>query len=100
MPENAEIRPTISVIMPTLNAEALLENALGSIARQTYPRERIQIILADAKSKDRTREIARKYGALVLDDNGRNMEEGKRLALGHATGEYICFMDADNEVTH
>ena len=28
------------------------------------------------------------------------MEEGKRLALQHATGEYIVFVDADNEITH
>jgi glycosyltransferase involved in cell wall biosynthesis len=28
------------------------------------------------------------------------MEEGKRLALRHATGEFIVFMDADNEITH
>jgi len=65
--------------------------------RQTYPRDRYEIILADAHSKDRTREIAKKYNAIVLDDNGKNMEEGKRLALGHATGDYIVFVDADNE---
>ena len=58
--------PRISVIMPTLNAEAILENCLGSIAGQTYPRDRIEIILADAHSKDRTREIAKKYGCIVL----------------------------------
>jgi glycosyltransferase involved in cell wall biosynthesis len=86
--------------MPTLNAGAILENCLASIARQTYPRERMEIILADARSRDNTREIAAKYGAKVLDDNGRNMEEGKRLALRHATGEYIVFVDADNEITH
>ncbi len=86
--------------MPTLNAEALLDNVLSSITRQTYPRDRYEIILADAHSKDRTREIARKYGAIVLDDNGKNMEEGKRLALQHATGDYIVFVDADNEITH
>jgi glycosyltransferase involved in cell wall biosynthesis len=28
------------------------------------------------------------------------MEEGKRLALQHATGEFIVFVDADNEITH
>jgi glycosyltransferase involved in cell wall biosynthesis len=28
------------------------------------------------------------------------MEEGKRLALRHASGEYIVFIDADNEITH
>jgi glycosyltransferase involved in cell wall biosynthesis len=78
--------PRVSFIMPTLNVEALLDNALSSIIRQTYPRDRYEIILADAHSTDRTREIAAKYGAIVLDDNGKNMEEGKRLALQHATG--------------
>ena len=57
-------------------------------------------MLADAHSTDRTREIAKKYGAIVLDDDGKNMEEGKRLALQHATGEFIVFVDADNEITH
>ena len=96
----AENFPRITFIMPTLNAETILDNCLASIARQTYPRDRYEIILADAHSTDRTREIARKYGAIVLDDNGKNMEEGKRLALLHATGEYIVFVDADNEITH
>ena len=92
--------PRVSFIMPTLNAEALLDNVLSSITRQTYPRDRYEIILADAHSTDRTREIAEKYGAIVLDDAGKNMEEGKRLALQHATGDYIVFVDADNELTH
>jgi glycosyltransferase involved in cell wall biosynthesis len=86
--------------MPTLNAGALLDNCLASIARQTWPQNRLEIILADAHSTDSTREIARKYGALVVDDDGKNMEEGKRLALQHANGEFIVFVDADNEITH
>jgi glycosyltransferase involved in cell wall biosynthesis len=86
--------------MPTLNAGALLDNILASILRQTYPRERYEILLADAHSTDDTRKIAAKYGATVLDDNGKNMEEGKRLALRQATGDYIVFVDADNEITH
>ena len=100
MPPSLESLPRVSFIMPTLNAEALLDNVLASIARQTYPRANMEIILADAHSKDGTRAIAQKYGALVLDDDGKNMEEGKRLALRHATGDYIVFVDADNEITH
>jgi glycosyltransferase involved in cell wall biosynthesis len=100
MPMNFDNTPRVSIIIPTLNVEALLDNCLDSIARQNYPRERREIILADAHSADRTREIAGKYGAIVLDDNGRNMEEGKRLALIHAKGDYVVFMDADNELTH
>jgi glycosyltransferase involved in cell wall biosynthesis len=95
-----ELLPKVSFIMPTLNAAALLDNCLASIAAQTYPRERYEIILADAMSTDGTRDIAARYGAMVIDDRGRDMEQGKRLALQHATGEYIVFVDADNEITH
>jgi glycosyltransferase involved in cell wall biosynthesis len=100
MQSGLENLPRVSFIIPTLNVEVLLDNCLASIARQTYPRNRYEIILADAHSADRTRDIAKKHGAIVLDDDGKNMEEGKRLALQHATGEYIVFVDADNEITH
>jgi glycosyltransferase involved in cell wall biosynthesis len=100
MPPDPDPLPRVSFIMPTLNAEALLDNVLSSITRQTYPRDRYEILLADAHSTDRTREIAKKYHAIILNDDGKNMEEGKRLALQHATGEYIVFVDADNEITH
>ena len=92
--------PRISFVIPTLNVEALLDTCLASITRQTYRRDRYEIIVADAHSKDRTREVARRYNAIILDDDGKNMEEGKRLALRHATGQYIVFVDADNEISH
>lgn len=100
MQSSSENLPRLSFIMPTLNVEALLDNCLASITRQTYPRDRYEILLADAHSTDRTREIAKKYGAIVIDDDGKSMEEGKRSALQRATGEYIVFVDADNEITH
>lgn len=100
MPAGPENFPRVSFIMPTLNAEAILGNCLASIARQNFPREKMEIILADAHSADRTREIANKFDAIVLDDDGKNMEEGKRLALRHASGEFVVFVDADNEITH
>jgi glycosyltransferase involved in cell wall biosynthesis len=100
VPSSPEHFPRVSFIMPTLNAGAILENCLASIARQDYPREKMEIILADAHSTDSTRDIAEKFGAIVLDDDGKNMEEGKRLALRRATGEFIVFVDADNEITH
>jgi glycosyltransferase involved in cell wall biosynthesis len=100
MQANLENPPRVSFIIPTLNVEAILENCLASITRQDYPRVKIEIILADAHSTDRTREIGEKFGAIILDDDGKNMEEGKRLALRRATGDYIIFVDSDNEITH
>ena len=100
MPPGSENLPRVSFIMPTLNVEALLDNVLGSIIRQTYPRDRYEILLADARSTDGTSTIAQKYGATVIDCNGIDYEESKRMALARANGEYIVFVDADNEITH
>lgn len=97
---NQQSHPRVSVILPTLNVGDLLDTCLASLARQTYPHDSYEIILADAHSTDRTREIAQKYKAIVLDDDGKNMEEGKRLALNRASGEYVVFLDADNEISH
>src|SRR6266513_1807637 len=99
-PERSNQWPLVSFIIPTLNAEGLLALCLSSIVRQTYPPSRYEILVADAHSKDRTREIAKEFGAIVLDDEGKNMEEGKRLALRQAKGDYIVFIDADNEISH
>jgi glycosyltransferase involved in cell wall biosynthesis len=98
-PPSTEL-PTVTFIIPVLNAGGILENCLQSIRRQDYPQDRVEILLGDAGSKDNTREIAAKYGAQVFHDDGRNIEDGKKAALLHATGEYIVFIDADNEITH
>jgi glycosyltransferase involved in cell wall biosynthesis len=84
-----------------LNAAGLLENCLGSILAQNYPRDRYEILLADGGSKDATPEIGRRFGAVVIDDReSRHMEDSKRVALGQAKGEFVVFVDADNELTH
>jgi glycosyltransferase involved in cell wall biosynthesis len=99
-PSNPALWPRVSFILPTLNAAGILGNCLQSIRRQDYPQDRVEILLGDAGSTDGTQELAGKYGAQVFPDHGRNIEDGKRAALEHATGEYIVFIDADNEITH
>ena len=99
MSENA--LPKVSFVIPVLNAAGMLDNCLQSIRRQTYPRDRYEILLADGGSTDGTQAIGERHGAVVIDDRAsRNMEESKRVALGQATGEFVVFVDADNEITH
>ena len=99
MSENA--LPMVSFVIPVLNAAGMLDNCLQSIRRQTYPRDRYEILLADGGSTDGTQAIGERHGAVVIDDRAsRNMEESKRVALGQATGEFVVFVDADNEITH
>lgn len=93
--------PKVSFIMPTLNAAGMVGNCLRSIRNQTYPHDRYEILVVDGGSTDGTQDIARQAGATVIDDRvSRQMEDSKRLAVSRATGDYIVFVDSDNEITH
>ena len=85
----------ISIIIPTLNEEKLLPRLLGNIKNQTY--KDYEVIIADANSTDRTREIAREYGCIVVDGGlpgvGRN--NGSKVAKG----DFFIFFDADVTIT-
>ncbi|MDB6018069.1 MAG: hypothetical protein JWR19_2558 [Pedosphaera sp.] len=92
--------PKISFIIPTLNAAGILPHCLRAIRAQDYPADRVEIVIADGGSTDDTRALAGKFGALVLDNPQRVAESGKRVALEKISGEYVVFVDADNELTH
>ncbi len=53
--------PFISVIVPCLNEERFISKCLDSILKQDYPKERLEVLIVDGMSKDRTREIVKQY---------------------------------------
>ncbi|MBL6929260.1 MAG: TIGR04283 family arsenosugar biosynthesis glycosyltransferase [Rhodospirillales bacterium] len=82
----------LSVVIPTLQAEAHLGRALGAL-------EGADIVIADGGSTDATREIAQKAGARVIDaPRGR----GSQLAAGAkaASGDWLLFLHADTVLQH
>lgn len=86
----------MSILIPTLNSARALEECLASIAAQDYPHDLVEIIVADAGSTDQTLDIARRYTDRIYPNPGKTGEAGKAVALGHATGEIIAFIDSDN----
>lgn len=90
------ILPKITFIVPTLNAEKYLSSCLSSIRIQKYPQKLIEIIIADGGSTDKTKRIARKYGAEILHNPKIYQEYGKTLASKIAKGSLLFYIDADN----
>lgn len=88
--------PSISVIMPTLNAGRVIEESLSSIVSQDYPRDLVEIIIADAGSTDETLEIAKKFGAKIVSNPLRTGEAGKAEALKASKHEITALIDSDN----
>ena len=84
-------RPSVSLIIPTLNEEKSIGATLESIA---HVKGNLEVIVADGGSEDRTIEIARHFGARVItSDRGRGtqMHNGARAARGQT----LLFLHAD-----
>ncbi len=81
----------LSIIIPALNEEKYLGLLLECIKNQGY--KDYEIIVADAGSKDKTVEIAKKYGCKVVPGGlpGKGRNEGTRVAKG----DLLLFLDAD-----
>lgn len=93
------MKPLISVIMPTYNSATTIETALKSIRMQTVENQ-IEILVIDGGSTDATRDIARRYGAIVLDNPHRLPEPAKVIGMQHAAGQYIIKQDSDEELLY
>lgn len=85
----------LSIVIPTYNEEEYLPQLLESIRRQSF--RDYEIIVADANSTDRTREIAEEYGCVVVD--GGMPAVGRNNGAKVAKGEYILFLDSDLQLT-
>lgn len=81
----------LSIIIPTYNEEDYLPALLASIRSQQFVD--YEIVVADAHSKDRTREIAASFGARVVD--GGMPGPGRNLGAAAAKGDMLLFLDAD-----
>lgn len=86
----------ISIIIPTLNAQAVLETCLKSIRRQKFTKSLTEIIIADGGSTDNTLKIAKKYHAKIIKNPLKTAEAGKAVGVKTATGKYIALIDSDN----
>lgn len=88
------MRIMISIIIPTLNEEDFLPGLLRSIKKQTF--KDFELIVADAGSKDKTVEIAKKYGCLVV--GGGRPAKGRNEGAKLAKGDLLLFLDADTKL--
>ncbi|MCR4313730.1 MAG: glycosyltransferase [Candidatus Uhrbacteria bacterium] len=84
----------LTIVIPTKNEEAYLPPLLESIQGQTF--QPSEVIVADAYSTDRTREIAQAHGAKVVD--GGMISFGRNAGAREAQTDFILFLDADVEL--
>mgnify|MGYP000853102312 FL=1 len=93
--------PTVTVIVPCYNEQATIRGLLDAVLGQTYPLEKMDVVVSDGLSTDGTRgEIAafqREHPELpvqVVDNTARTIPSGVNRAIEAARGEIILRLDA------
>ena len=93
--------PSVSVIIPCRNEEKTIHLVLDAIYAQTYPRELLQVVIADGFSEDRTREEIASFkinhpdlDVLMVDNPQRIIPAGLNAAIRASEGDLVVRMDA------
>ena len=91
----------LSVIVPAYNVEKYIRNCLESILRQKTSFEYEVIIINDG-STDATPVLLENYerhpGIRILNQKNQGLSAARNTGIAHAKGEYLCFVDSDDEL--
>jgi tetratricopeptide (TPR) repeat protein len=91
---DADDPPRLSLCMIVKNEERFLRNCLES-AKSVVD----EIVIVDTGSTDSTLDIAREYGAIIVEHAWNDdFAEARNVSLEHATGNWALWLDADEEL--
>jgi cellulose synthase/poly-beta-1,6-N-acetylglucosamine synthase-like glycosyltransferase len=94
-----DVTPSVSIVIPTFNEEVVIAEKLENTLHLDYPQDRMQILVCDDASEDRTVEIVKSYAWGGVELSQGTARSGKvgclNRALQVATGEIFIIADAD-----
>lgn len=94
--------PSVTIAMPAYNEEHYIEACIHSVQQQDYPKELIEILVADGRSTDKTRDILARLALddpriRVIDNPERLQAAGLGKMVKAAQGDVIVRMDVHCE---
>lgn len=94
-------QPAVSVIIPCYNEEATIHKLLEALHSQTYPLAKLEVVISDGLSTDRTRDVIAGFqkahadlAVRVVQNQARTIPSGVNQAIRESSGEIIVRLDA------
>jgi GT2 family glycosyltransferase len=97
-PSRTAIRPLVSVIIPYYQNQPGLDLVLAALGRQSYPRERLEIVVADdgsAQAPDTAAAGRTGVRTVRQEDRGFRAAAARNLGAARARGDVLLFLDGD-----
>jgi glycosyltransferase involved in cell wall biosynthesis len=89
--------PTVSIVTPSFNQAAFLDETIASVLDQDHPR--VEYIVVDDGSTDQSVEIIRKYGdrlSAVIRETNAGQSAALNRGFSTAGGEYLGYLNSDD----
>src|SRR5262245_12005814 len=92
--------PKITIIIPTFNREAFITRAVDSALAQSFKDH--EIIVIDDGSTDNTKAVLKCFGSKIhyIYQKNAGVSTARNTGIKSATGEWIAFLDSDDEWKH
>jgi len=97
--------PNISVVIPSFKSGPWIEQTIGSVLAQTYPLEKIELIIVDDASPDDTVRLARKLldaspmkSRIIVREKNVGVAMNRNAGWRAAGGDWIQFLDHDDVI--
>ncbi len=97
--------PFVSIVIPTRNEESYIEKCLDACLSQTYPSEKIEIIVVDGMSQDRTKEIVKQYtqnykNIKLLDNPKKITPSAMNIGIKESKGDIVIKVDGHSKISN
>lgn len=97
-----DLTPVVSVVIPMLDERGYIERCLEGFSRQTYPLDRLDLVIVDGGSTDGSRIIADAWAARhpwvrVVENPRKKASAAFNIGIGAAGGDIVCLFSAHGE---
>jgi glycosyltransferase involved in cell wall biosynthesis len=96
-------QPTVSLLVAMRNEAAYINRCLGSLFRQDYPSDKLEILVLDGMSTDGSRELVQRAfrsreNCRLLDNHGISQAQAWNLGIKESTGEILGIISGHCEL--
>lgn len=93
------VEPLVSVVIPTYNRANIISNTINSVLNQTY--SNLEIVIVDDFSNDNTEDVVKSFNdsriKYIKHTKNSNGSVARNTGIKSSKGEYIAFLDSDDE---
>jgi len=86
---------SVTVVVPVRNRELTIQPLLDSLQKLDYDTNKVEVIVVDGNSTDKTQEIVKKYPVKLVVEKRKGLNLARNTGIKCAKGEIVAFTDSD-----